>query len=213
MSDQEQAIQFGFPVDYFVHTENEVVDDILNSFSIRWKGKPVECTRAKLQKESGKDPVYFRQWLCWSVMLGPNEEAHNTVSYSAQTTWTWFGGGFGDPSGESSYLKYVLKTGASWAGPIESSIVKINYNYPIPDCFDIYEHDDYSPPPINSLKIYPGNYSIDEETHTVTWEFKDFVPDKDIFFGWADVPDFSELDKQPSNDFKEISAKQVDAEK
>ena len=192
-TNQNLEVEFGFPVDFKVDKNDDSIREYQQSFKVIWKGKPIKHYLEKRQhKISGQDDDFDRQWISWIARFAPNEEVYSRVSYTFPTCSQ-----SGDSRGETetyAYLKYILRTGGAWKTPIESSKVIIHYKATIPGYLS-YEHINnnliQNPAP---LKFYPKGYTWNKKKRTVTWEFKNFVPKADIFFGWGGVPDFKEAD-------------------
>ena len=190
-TDQKQELQIGFPVECRPDFDDEeVIRKSARSFRVKWNGKPIKHSLGDLQHEIVRSRDQYCQWVFWSARFAPNEEATNQVCYTFPT-WNVTSGSHGEEP--NAYLKYILKTGAAWAEWIQSATVRIHYGHPVP----LHLGDGETIPGRSDLTIYPKGYVLDKKTHTITWEFKNFKPDKDIYFGWGEVPDFAELDKKP----------------
>ncbi len=187
-TDQVAELKMGFPVEYKTFFEDtETIQESCRSFKVEWKNVPVKFSFGKLQEGEN----IYRQWIYWTAHFAPNEEVTNRVSYTFPT-WSIDAGDKMDTI-PYMYMKYILKTGATWAGPIESSVVKIRYGKSFSECREVYCFPD---PP--NLTFYPKGAVVDEKSRTVTWEFKNLVPTQDIYFGLGGVPDFESLDKEQS---------------
>ena len=193
-SSEEQALQMGFPIDYpenYLFCSRNSDSSYQDTIRVHWNGKPVKHSLLNCQPGNLKEEKPCRQWIYWTTHFDPNEKATNRVKYTFPT-WNIDTGDKDDKG--SAYLKYILRTGAAWAGPIESSIIIISYNHKLPRF--LIECIDPQIPDKSSLTMYPKGYVIDDKAHTVTWEFKDFVPDKDIYFGWNSSEEWSYIDKR-----------------
>lgn len=193
---EEQYVQIGFPIDYMSQWEDpEKIQEARETIDVKWNGKPIQFSHAKLQQVQKDFRDQYRQWVYWTVRFGPNQTATNRVSYTYGTWNMDTGSKFDKPY---AYLKYILKSGAAWNGPIESAIVRIHY-YGISGERHLggYKGDFGDPyPKLSNISIYPKGYVVDKKNHTVTWDLKNIEPDKDIYFGWGEVPDFSLMDKE-----------------
>jgi hypothetical protein len=183
-----------FAFDSDTSNNDDVVRQVLGilkqSVSVEWNGKPTKIQFASIEKRQGNPyGSVFRQWVYWPVQMSANEQATNKVTYTFPT-WNSDGGGHGDA--QMAYLKYVLKTGSAWSGPIESALIKIHYRE-IPQAR--IDGDGEVPKP-STLSCYPEGYRFNRWTHSVTWKFKNLVPDKDIYFGWMHAPSYEDLDKE-----------------
>lgn len=213
-----QKVQLGFPMDYRVSCDsvgndgiNYPVLDAPKTVKVDWNGQPIKFAWGKIQKYdiphasiiNDSNDYMNRQWICWTAQFNPGEECHNRVSYT-YPAWYMDSGSHNDACA-FSFIKYILKSGAGWNGPIGSALIRINYNHPIPHYFyfeKCAEPFDASPTPAH-LKIYPPGYQWNKEEHVITWNFRNLVPDKDIYFGWAKVPNFKKLDQAQKINFKD----------
>lgn len=196
-TDHKQKVLMGFPIDY-ASNEDEIVPVALKTFRVQWRHRRVRPSFAKVDS---KDIWTHRQWVYWSVEFKPKEEVHHRVSYTFPT-WT-------SSSGEHenypyAYLNYIVRSGAAWKGPITSAVVRVHYGHSLKQ-LDEHDASDYGREPKPSdLGIYPEGYVLNKKRKTVTWAFKDFEPDRDVYFGWGTVPDFKDVDEQRRMTFKDF---------
>lgn len=176
-----QAVQFGFPIDY--EPDNSRFDDegferSKQSFKVEWKGKRIAFKVGKPQ--DGEESGEKRLWISWNAQFAPAEEVHHRVRYTFATSRSDFEGN------RYARLTYILKTGAFWNAPIESTTVNLSYNHPMPSFFG---GDGTMEPDPAHLSFSPDGYSWNREQKKVTWEFRNYVPTKNIYFTWQPPDD------------------------
>ncbi|HEX5324927.1 MAG TPA: hypothetical protein VFW40_14160, partial [Capsulimonadaceae bacterium] len=137
----------------------------LANFQSLVDGKPIRVTE---RPDSGNvaDSGDYEGWLVKKVHFGAHQTHVITDTYD---------GGGGEEAMGSQFFVYVLKSGASWKGPIGRAVISA----------DLSSLAGYSP-----LLIEPAGYKI--VGHKVIWDLRNFKPKDDIEVTW--FPAFLDVD-------------------
>ncbi len=170
---------------------NEEMEDVyyaeshvtqLNWFRTFIDGKKVHVTLKKGLEPEGNnaDALYFPQWYTWRMHFKADERVKVVNKYWLQNSY----------GGENSELiSYILRSGATWKGPIGKITVRIQLqDY---DLFSTY-FDGIQPTYI-------------KEDGTIVWDAENIEPEQDIEVWTAYTPN-SQSGDNPYNEYDETEA-------
>lgn len=162
---ETETLQVGFPDVVMAYSNSErsrissdgphgyFGEPTLKDVRITVNGELVETSFASTPKG------YYRGWILFDAVFPKDTEVTSTVEYWVEPTVGYFRGLLADQN-----FRYVLKTGAGWAGTIGKATIHMAIDP------DIQESQ------IKSITPY-RDYEDDRGLH---WEFTDFEPHEDI---------------------------------
>jgi hypothetical protein len=134
-----------------------VLEGELRDFQAAIDDKPLEVK----QEKRGQSYLFagpYPEWKLFEVRFGADERKTLKLKYGVEPTRIQT-----TPSGEVRYYSYILRTGATWKGPIERATVRVKLEGLSPD---------------DLVLTAPGGFK--QEGHTLTWVFENFKPSRDI---------------------------------
>jgi len=158
ISNEPITAKVGFPGRTFY--PREIQDLALSNFEAYIDGEKKEVLKRKeLLGAEIRDGEYtwtpHRYWYVWDVDFPAKGRVKIANSYSVRLS----------SNQEISFFQYVMTTGKNWHGPIGRAKITVRYA----DDLDLERRFIYAS---------PTNYIV--KGNTVTWEFEDFVPDREI---------------------------------
>ena len=108
---------------------------------------------------SGGDPPYaqsYASWYTFTVPFAPGEERIVVNTYWVRNTYNSIG---------EAWVNYILKTGATWSGPIDKATVAVLLG-PLG--------------PQHILTYVPGDWRFAPDGRSLVWQREDFEPDFDL---------------------------------
>lgn len=159
----------------------------LNWFRTFVNGERVRVTVKKGLKPEGNntDELYFPQWYTWRMHFNADERVKVVNKYWMQNS----SGGE-----DSEWISYILRSGATWKGPIGKITVRIQ--------LEDYDLSDTSFEGIEPTYI--------EENGAVVWEAENIEPEQDIEVWTSDTP-CSYSDGNPYDYYDEATYDQYEA--
>jgi hypothetical protein len=170
---EASKVRFGYPLglfekklnDFKVFVGDEQVTDVKTQKQTEKKRPSMMIGRGGKQKNSVQAEPYrfggpYKEWKVFDVAFSSDEKKVVKVTY-----WVEPASLKDEEKGDVLFYSYILKTGATWKGKIDTAVLKVKL-------------DGVSPKKI--VQALPKGAVKSKNGTVLTWMLKDIKPDKDI---------------------------------
>ncbi len=119
-----------------------------------------------IRNKNAQDDYDF--YYVWDLSFEPGQKRRLQTRYN--TVWNWWSNNMA----EFGYsFSYVLLSGATWAGPIKSALIRVQIPQKVRPFFDDTAIQSWT-------KVVPKHYRVKPDYSEIVWRFEDWEPDQDL---------------------------------